>query len=263
MAFVVNPTELKRETLDGYTAYIAEADASADLALREETAFLWSDGHPERARQLNEGRTVVEQGPGKQPVKVPDGLLHDWVGAIRVPGATVGNALAVVQDYGNHKNIYRPEVMDSKLLSRSGDDFEIYLRLLKKKVVTVVLDTWHAVHYGSIDARRWYCRSCTTRISEIEDVGQPKEMARLPDTGYGFLWRLYSHWRFEERDDAVYIECRAISLTRDIPAALNWIISPMVKKLPMESLAATLESTRRALSATPTGPGIAPLPGAM
>ncbi len=254
MANPVKPTDLKRETVDAYTAYIAEADAAANSALMGETPFLWSDAHLERARQFSEGRTVVETGPGKQPVKVKDGLLHDWVGAIRVPGATVGNVLALVQDYDNHKNIYRPEVMDSKLLSRAGDDFQIYLRLLKKKVVTVVLDTWHAVHYGSIDPKRWFCRSYTTRISEIEDVGQAKEMARLPDTGYGFLWRLYSYWRFEERDDALYIECRAISLTRDIPAALAWIISPMVKKLPMESLAATLEATARALSSNPRQP---------
>jgi hypothetical protein len=37
-------------------------------------------------------------------------------------------------------------------------------------------------------------------------------------------------------------------LTRDVPSALAWIIEPIILKLPRESLKATLEATRRALS---------------
>jgi hypothetical protein len=51
-----------------------------------------------------------------------------------------------------------------------------------------------------------------------------------------------------ERDDGVDVECRAISLTRDVPRGLGWIIDPIVKKLPKESLVSTLEATRKALS---------------
>ena len=53
--------------------------------------------------------------------------------------------------------------------------------------------------------------------------------------------------RFEQKDGGVFIECRAISLTRDIPPALAWIIKPIVRKLPKESLVRTLEATRNAL----------------
>jgi len=45
----------------------------------------------------------------------------------------------------------------------------------------------------------------------------------------------------------VYLECRTISLSRNIPTGLGWIIRPMVSSLPRESLTATLESTVRAL----------------
>ena len=104
------------------------------------------------------------------------------------------------------------------------------------------------MHYFSVDAKRWGCHSRTTRISEVEDVGKPTERVRPPDSGYGFLWRLYSYWRFEERDNCTYIECRAISLTRDVPKALAWIVEPIIDKLPRESLKATLEAPRRALA---------------
>ena len=178
---------------------------------------------------------------------MPDGLIHDWIGSTRILGTTVEQTLALIQNYDNHKNIYRPEVIDSKLISHRGNDFKIYLRLLKKKILTVVLDTDHDVHYSCLDSTRWCCRSYTTRISEVEDAGKPNERVLAPDTGYGFLWRLYSYWRFHERDGAVYLECRAISLTRDVPKGLGWIIEPIIRKLPRETLVNTIESTRRGL----------------
>jgi len=45
----------------------------------------------------------------------------------------------------------------------------------------------------------------------------------------------------------VYAECRAISLTRDVPFGLGWIIEPIIQNLPRESLINTLEGTRQAL----------------
>jgi len=140
-------------------------------------------------------------------------------------------------------------VIDSTLISHQGNDFKIHLRLLKKKVITVVLDTDHDVHYLCLDRTRWFCRSYTTRIAEVEDAGSPRENVLPPDIGHGFLWRLYSYWRFQGKKDSVYVECRAISLTRDVPFGLGWVIEPIIQNLPKESLISTLEATRRALIA--------------
>ena len=178
---------------------------------------------------------------------MPNGLIHDWIGAALIPGTTIAETLALVQDYDNHKNIYRPEVIASRLITHHGNDFQIYLRLLKKKIMTVVLDTDHDVHYRSLDPRRWLCRSYTTRIAEVEYAGSERERVLQPDTGYGFLWRLYSYWRYQEKRAGSYIECRAISLTRDIPFGLGWIVEPIIQELPKESLVNTLEATRVAL----------------
>jgi hypothetical protein len=180
---------------------------------------------------------------------VPHGLTHDWIAAASIPHSTIKEIFAVIQNYDNHKNIYQPDVIDSKLLKRDGDDFKVYLRLLKKKVITVVLDTDHDVHYEFVDKKRGTCRSYTTRIAEVENAGSPEEKLLQPDTGYGFLWRLYSYWKFEERDGDTVVECRAISLTRDVPFGLGWAIEPIIQKLPKESLINTLEATRRAVEA--------------
>jgi hypothetical protein len=248
MAQTVDTVQLKHQTVDAFDAYIREAEAAMDPTLDGSQPFLWSDSLPGRAQQVRNGQILAQLWSGKDPVKVPSGLIHDWVGAAWISGATVKETVALVQDYDNHKNIYKPDVIDSKLLSHRGDDFKIHLRLLKKKIITVVLDTDHDVHYSCLGPTRWFCRSYTTRISEVEGAGKPSEKALPPDSGYGFLWRLDSYWRFEERDGGVYVECRAISLTRDVPTGLGWIIEPIVRKLPRQSLINTLGATRQALS---------------
>jgi len=247
MAQSATPVRLKQQTLESFRAYIRDAEAAMEQTLGDRSPFLWSDVNSERAQQVRGGQVAAQFWSGHGPVEVPNGLIHDWIGASFIPGTTVADVLALVQDYDNHKNIYKPEVIASRLISRQGNNFQIYLRLLKKKIMTVVLDTDHDVHYRCIDRTRWTCRSYTTRIAEVENAGSPKEKVLPPDTGHGFLWRLYSYWRFQEREGGVYVECRAISLTRDAPLGLGWIIEPIIQKLPKESLIDTLKATRQAL----------------
>jgi hypothetical protein len=249
MAQTADPVQLRPQTVEAFDTHIRTVELTAEETLRAAGPFLWSDMDSARARQIRAGQVVAQFWAGQGPVKVPDGLIHDWVGAALIPDTTVDDTLALIQDYDNHKNIYKPEVLASRLISHHGNDFQIYLRLLKKKIITVVLDTDHEVHYVSLDRSRWMCRSYTTRIAEVESAGSPKERVLPPDTGHGFLWRLYSYWRFEEREGAVHIECRAISLTRDVPFGLGWAIEPIIQKLPRESLIKTLEDTRKALQA--------------
>ena len=249
MAQTADPVQLKPRTVEAFDTYIRTVELAAEQTLCAASPFLWSEMDSARTQQIRAGEIVAQFWAGRGPVKVPDGLIHDWIGAALIPGTTVDDTLALIQDYNNHKSIYGPEVLASRLISHQGDDFQIYLRLLKKKVITVVLDTYHDVHYRSLDRSRWLSRSYTTHIAEVEDAGSPKEKVMPPDTGHGFLWRLYSYWRFEERDGSVYVECRAISLTRDVPFGLGWAIEPIIQKLPRESLIRTLETTRKALQA--------------
>jgi hypothetical protein len=119
---------------------------------------------------------------------------------------------------------------------------------VKKKIITVVLDTFHDVHYSFPAPNQASCRSHTTEILEIEHAGTPQETKSPPDTGYGFLWRLNSYWRIEEMTGGAYVDCRAISLTRDIPSALAWVLNPAVRNLPKQSLINTLAATRKAVA---------------
>ena len=240
--------QLKPLTAEAFNKYMQAAEAHFDATLHPGT-FLWVDGSPDRVRAVRDGKILAVPTGESGDIEIPDGLIHDWTGAVFVPGATLAETLRMVQDYNNHKNIYRPEVIDSRLISHRDDDFHIYLRILKKQILTVVLNTEHDVHYTRLDRTRWYSKSYTTRIAEVEDPG-PNERELPPGNDHGFMWRLNSFWKFEERDGGVYLECQAISLSRDVPAGLGWLINPIVRSLPRDSLTNTLRETRQALSHT-------------
>jgi hypothetical protein len=250
MAQTARRVQLKAEILQAFGAYTRDAETAIQQTQHGSRPLLWSDADSDRAKQVRKGDIVAQYWPAQGLVAVPDGLIHDWIGAALVPGATVKKTLALLQDYNHHKNIYRPEVIDSKLISHHGDNCRIYLRLLKKKIITVVLDTYHDVHYSSLHAGRWLCCSYTTQIAEVQGAGSPNEKVLPPDTGHGFLWRLYSYWRLQQGEDGVLVECRAISLTRDVPMMLKWVIQPIIRSLPRESLIYTLQATRQALLGT-------------
>ena len=239
--------ELKPATLEDFQNYMRTAEARLERQARG-PAFLWVDGSPERKRQVREGKALAEPWTGKGDVEIKDGLIHDWVGAVFIPGATLEKTLALVENYDNHKNIYKPEVVDSRIVSRDGNDFKIFLRLLKKQILTVVLNTSHDVRYFPAGEKRWYSRSYSTKIAEVDKPGAAGERELPPGKDHGFLWRLNSFWRFEERDGGVYVECEAISLTRDVPTGLGFLINPIIRSLPKDSLVNTLRATRQALS---------------
>jgi hypothetical protein len=231
-----------------FAKYIAARESARErTANASGTGFLWIDQYPDLAASAKNGEIVIRGIARKNPLDVADGLAHDWIGTAFIPGATLAQTLAFVQNYDNHKRVYAPEVVDSKTLSHNGDRYKAFLRLRKQKVITVILNSEHDVVYTRLSPQRAMSRSVTTKIAEVDDPGEPSERELGPNDDHGFLWRLNSYWRFEERDGGVWIECEAISLTRDVPFGLGALIRPIIRDLPVESLNKTLEATRNGL----------------
>jgi len=188
------------------------------------------------------GEVKIAASEQQSMIEVPGGLIHDWRAATVAPGATAEQVLAVLSDYANYKTIYAPEVVDSRVLGHDGNRWRLYLRLVKKKVLTVTLNSEYEAEYHPLGQGRW---NKVSRSIKLTEVSGGKELA--PGTGHGFIWRLNSYWLIEPRPNGVYIECRSISLSRNIPAVLDWIIRPMITSVPRESLRNTLDATVRAL----------------
>ena len=173
-------------------------------------------------------------------VEVPHGQIQHWIGAVFFPGANMDKVKSIMQDYDNYQRIYHPDVTQSKLLKRSGDDFDVFLKLYKKQIISVVFDTTYRIHYRTVDPKRMTITSKATRIAEVE-YGKEK----TPGEDHGFLWALDSYWRFLEADGGVYAECEAISLSRDVPALLHAVVGSFLKKFPVESMRNTLQCTKK------------------
>jgi hypothetical protein len=238
------------ETGRAFDDYVAKAE---EQIRREESAvesflILPPAAAAGREAALRRGEVLVEQR-GTTEAKIPGGLIHHWVGTVFVPNATVAQVLAVVQDYDHLTRSYAPEVMASRMISREGDDFRISLRMREQKVVTVVLDAEYQVHYGRLDAAHQFSVSRSTRISEIADAGSGRERAVADADNHGYLWRLNSYWRFVQESDGAIVQCEAISLTRNIPTGLGWLVGSFVREIPRESLELTLGATRDAVAA--------------
>lgn len=235
-------------TTEAFNRYIATAEAR--IGRQRNSAFLSLESMPLILRtdvvaRLRHGETVIDRR-GDTTQEIPGGLIHDWIATVFVPNATVAQIISVVRDYDHTANYYSPDVMESRLVSANGDDLHVFMRLRKHKIVTVVLDTEYDVHYGRLDSDHQYSVSRSTRISEIEDPGSAHEHALAPGHDHGFMWRLNSYWSFEQANGGVFVQCEAISLTRDIPTGLAWMIAPFVSSIPRESLEFTLSATRAA-----------------
>jgi hypothetical protein len=244
--------DLKQKTATAFDRYVAATEARFASELRPGGTFLYIDAmNPDARRQaydqLKNGEVLVEKLETKASgvtSDVPDGMVHHWVGLIFIPGVTLAKTLPVVKDYDRRAELYKPDVSASHTISHNGDDFKMFLRLHQKRFTTVDFNTTYDVHWGSVDPTRVYSNSISSRIAEVKDPAHPDGEELPVGTGHGYLWRLNTYWRFEEKDGGVYLQCEALSLTRDMPTGLGWLLKPLVTAIPKQSLNRALGQTR-------------------
>jgi len=244
--------KLEAATVKAWEIYVQLTEKRIEAELNSTSGFLRTDFLPpgEASRItgiINSGRAYIERmntrtADGRQ-VSAPDAMIHHWFGSIFIPKIRSDTLLNWVKDYDQHYRYFK-EVEDSKLLSHDGDTFDIFLRFVRKKVVTVHYNTNHTAIYRHHHDGLESSRSFTTRIAEVQNAGTTSEMEKPVGDDSGFLWRLNSYWRFKQQADGVVVECESISLSRSIPFGLGWLIKGFVESVPRESLENTLVSIR-------------------
>jgi hypothetical protein len=244
--------ELKPKTVKAFDKYVTATQQRFVDELKPGGAFLYIDALPSQERdadytRLKNGEILIDkrttQAPGVDK-DVPDGMVHHWVAVVFVPGVTLAQVLPVVRDYDHRAELYKPEVIASRLLSHQGNNYKIFLRLYQKKFTTVVFNTDYDVQWGEVTPHEYYSNSISTRIAQVKDSDHPDGPEYPVGEGNGYLWRLNTYWRFAEKDNGVYIQCEALSLTRDIPTGLGWLLKPLVTRIPRDSLNKALGRTR-------------------
>lgn len=247
-------SELSAKTVAAFDRYVQIAERRMTEEVRQPQTFLWADRLKAPRQQdvlsrLRRGDIVIDRVRLDGSTDIPDGLLHHWVGTVFIPNIRMPDAVALMQDYDRHSAIFSPNVVRSKTLERHGDTFKVFLRFYMKRVVAVTLNTEHEARFTKAAPDRTYSVLHSTRIAEVVDADTATEHEEPPGKGHGFMWRLNTYWRFLERDGGTYVQCESITLSRDLPWGLGWIIKPFITEVPKDSLSFTLGKIRAALLA--------------
>jgi hypothetical protein len=248
--------ELQNETVQAWNQYYKWADAKVHRELADPSIFLIQNTLSPRDRadvnrQIESGAIFVRRMTGVVPAgvkfEVPEGEIHHWWGSVLLHDVTLPQLFRFLQDYDHHAGKFA-DVERSKLLQAEGNHYRVYFRFRRSKAfVTVVYNTEQDCVYNFYGPDRASSQSVATKIAEIEDPGEKSEREKPPGNDRGFLWRLVSWWRFEQRGDDVIVELESASLSRDIPSPVKFIpgVSSYIRSTPRESLESVLMSVRK------------------
>ena len=252
--FPVAAHQPKPETLFAYERYrtLSEAHMEAD---RQAGHFLYFDRFPPDRRgeidaQLRRGEFYLEPLrtlDGARRIPVPGGLIHHWLGAAFISGATLAQTKAVLEDYEHQKTTYYPDVRQSRLISQDGNTRNVFLQFYSKTIVTAVFNVNFASTTTDYSPTQTQIRACSTRVADVEDFGKPQERELASADSRGYLWQLCTWWHVEERSGGTYIQVEAIELSRTVPFVFAWLVNPIVRDVPKVFLSHLLTATRKAV----------------
>jgi hypothetical protein len=151
----INAATLESSTSKAWEDYVGAANMRMEQSLSPGKTFLWVDEAPDRLSRVRAGEIVVSPVGTQNPIKVPSGLIHDWVGAVFIRGVTLANVQQVVRDYTQYKVLYKPAVVDSKVIA-TGQTTDRFSMLLMNNsfFLKTALDTEYESCYVPVDDRR-------------------------------------------------------------------------------------------------------------
>jgi hypothetical protein len=236
--------EPKRETLRVWDDYIGSVNTSVAERNAGSRAFLWVDESSETRQRVQNGKLVITN---HDPRKVPQGLIHHWVGAMFIPNVSLDQVMRVLNGYDRYSDTYKSLIRKTSVIERAGDTVKLNVLAVQKAFsVTAAVDTDEEIQIARPAADRVSITANSVRIQEIANYGQPSEHAFSEDRTPGYVWRALIVERLEQRDGGVYVELETISLSRGIPVEVRWLIKPLTDDLPRKMMNDILDETRTA-----------------
>jgi hypothetical protein len=240
---------LAAETLKSWDEYVRKVRSTVEEQTNRPDLFLWVDREPGLGGRVRKGEVAVQAARPGIPEAVPSGLIHDWIGTIFIPNATIDKMVPAIRDYARYKDFFKPAVIDSKPAAFGDTEDRFSLLLANRSLFSKgALQSEYRATHTALGAKCWYSVSQATRIQEIVGYGGPGAHPLPEDTGTGLIWRLVTVTRFEERDGGVFAEIEVVVLSRDIPASVRWFVDPIVRRVSRSSLVTSLQQTREMMA---------------
>jgi hypothetical protein len=246
----VGSPRLTPESIAGWERYVGATELRIARELGAGDRFLADDfagGGPAHRRALLAGTVIVEPVTTVDhtgaPIDVPNAMVHHWRGGIFIPGVRLNDLMTRLYA-GPPTAREQEDILDSRVLARGRDQMNIYLKLQRTKIVTVVYNTEHDVRFKRQSATRASSTSTATKIAELDHPGEPREKELPAGDDSGYLWRWNTYWRYEEVPGGVLAECESVSLSRDVPGVIRALAGPIIRSTASESMERTLTGLR-------------------
>ena len=254
LTFRASGTELKPATAQAFDEYAKQAEARMQGEIGDPNHFLYIDGLPDASKaaalaRLRNGEVIIHTMTAHDgPVQVPGGLIHHWMATAFVPGVTADQVLQLWQDYSRYGELYKPDVLDAKTLSRDQEHFDVYYRFYRHAIVTVVYNAEFQVDYLIPEPSRNYSQAHSVRIAEVQNPDKPNEKEYPVGKDHGYMWRANFYSRCVERDGGVYVQIEFLALSRTVPAVFAVLVNPYMRSVPRDYLKRYMDATRTAVS---------------
>jgi len=246
----VASVRLTPESIAGWERYLGATELRIAREMGAGDRFLAHDFAADGAahrRTLIGGAVVVEPlttvDRTGTPIEVPNAMVHHWRGGVFIPGVRLNDLMARLHD-GPPAGRQQEDLLDSRVLSRGRDQMNVYLKLQRTKIVTVVYNTEHDVRFKRQGPTRASSTSTATKIAEIDNPGDAVERELPQGDDSGYMWRWNSYWRYEEVPGGVIAECESVSLSRDVPGVVRALAGPIIRSTASESMERTLLALR-------------------
>jgi hypothetical protein len=242
----VEAATIKSQALATWDQRIAESETKV-LAERSDPARFVSTAHGKvaRAELVNAAEAPTIWG-GISPV--PSGLIHHWTGVVFIRDTHARDLVRALQDYDAYSDIFKPAVVESKLVGQTGNSFRYRLKFVEKGFhVKAGLAGDFRTDYFRLDDETGYTITEAERLVELQNPATANEKELFFDASHGYVERMFTIVRYHETAGGLSVELESIVLSRDIPAAVRWMVAPLVERFSRQTLSSTIKSLTEAV----------------
>ncbi len=262
-------TVLEPSALREYENFVHGAEpAMAGRFDSGELAWVPASALRDAAARLASGKLVrwnIGDAALNRRIAQQNGTVIHWIGAVRIPGASLAGLESVLEDFDGYDRIYRPMVFACKA-ERNGDrphaSYDVILGLHSMFRFASLFPQHYAFRVkGRIDhstrnlpnGPALHVHLGANEIRE-SDSGLPGRTDFLePYHDHGIMWALNTYWRARQQGAYLYFEFETITLARSVQAFAckigfvpvpKAIVSAAMDSLPADSVTVILEGTR-------------------